>query len=481
MNIKRINHQIVASLGLCLVTAAMVVQANDVVTQGLSPASNTYKSFQNGSIARDSRLNQPLDLLSDFYPSVEVVVSDHDNVRRRTDQDEGDMRVLVSPQLAYRTNLGRHPFYVAYSGQFAFHQDIKTEDAEAHTLNANLNLDLSQRWDVDLFAAIGTGYEERGISGSRSLTGLAIDSRAFDALAQLNQEPDKYDFETIGADLIYGRKGARLKGVLGYERTDTSFTNNSQGLGNISGARDRESQSVHLDLDYEIGARSSVFGRVQYTETDYLRSFNSLDSEQTDFMLGLRWKPSNGLSGVVAVGDSEKDFIDPSREDYHGTSYYANLAYNITPYSTLSIGASQLVEEPGDEFADFYESQLLGVAWDHSLTDRIGFGVYAKWIDDQYNTGRVDEFTDYGLTVDYAWRAWLTAGLFMGQIDRESNVSNVAYDDRYFGLRVRSDLRSLFSGRRDEKFAEPYSFEQDQEQVQRYAKDRLKSTQPNDY
>ena len=466
-------------LTMATMAVCMTASANEVITQGISPGTNTYKSFQNGSIARDSRLNQPIDLLADFYPSIEVVVSDHDNIRRRTDLDEPDTRMLVNPRLAYRTNLGRHPFYVAYSGIFTFHQDIKTEDSESQNLTTNLSLDLTQRWDLDLFAAIGTGFEERGISGSRSLTGINIGDRQFDVLAQLNQEPDEYEYETVGFDLVYGRKGSRLKAVAGYERTDTEFTNNNQGFGNLTGSRDREAETVHFDLDYEIGQRTSVFGRAQYTEVDYVRSFNSLDSEQTDYMIGLRWKPSQGLSGVVAIGDSEKDFIDPSRQDYSGTAYYANLAYNITPYSTISLGASQLVEEPGDEFADFYESQLLGVAWDHALTDRFDLGLYAKFIDDEYNTGRVDEFTDYGITLDYAWRPWLSGGLFYGQVERESNIPNVAYDDAYFGIRIYSDLRSLMGRRNQEDYLEPYSFEEQQEQRERYSSEAIKRTQPN--
>lgn len=479
MNIKHSQSVFLLGSSLLLLGSSHELLANDVVTQGISPGTNTYQSFQNGSIARDSRLNQPLDLLNDFYPSISVTVSDHDNIRRRTDQDEPDTRITVAPSLGYRTNLGRHPFYVAYSGVLTYHDQFENEDAQSHNLSSNLSLDLSRRWDLDLFGAIGTGFEERGISGSRSLTGVPGANRQFDALAQLNQDPDEYDYETVGADLVYGRKGLKLKGVAGYERTDTEFTNNNQGLGNLTGARDRESESVHLDLDYELGDRTSVFGRAQYTEIDYVRSLNSLDSEQTDVLLGLRWKPSQGLSGVVAVGESDKDFIDPSREDYQGTAYYVNLSYNLTPYSVISLGASQLVEEPGDEFADFYESQLLGLAWDHSFTDALSAGVFVKWIDDDYSTGRVDEFTDFGVTLNYAFRSWLTAGLFYGQIERDSNIDNVAYEDRYFGLTLRSDLRALVSGNRDRKFVEPYSFEQDEEERQRYSKDRVKATQPN--
>ena len=83
---------------------------------------------------------------------------------------------------------------------------------------------------------------------------------------------------------------------------------------------------------------------------------------------------------------------------------------------------------------------------------------YYKWSDDHYNTGREDSFVDWGVGVDYVWRSWMTAGIYYGEIERESNFSDIAYDDAYIGLRLRSDLRSLFSGsRRDE--VEPASFD----------------------
>ena len=107
--------------------------------------------------------------------------------------------------------------------------------------------------------------------------------------------------------------------------------------------------------------------------------------------------------------------------------------------------------------------------------------MFVKWIDDSYNTERQDEFTDFGITLNYDVRSWLSAGLFYGEIQRESNVGNVAYDDRYFGIQLRSDLRALLSGSRDKDYVEPYSFEPDSEERERYSKDRVKATQPNDY
>jgi hypothetical protein len=409
-----------------------------VSTLGLPPAANTQSSYVDASIVRDSEIDQPLDLLNDFYPAVEVTVYDHDNVRRRSDVEEDDLKISVKPSLAYRTNIGRHKFYAAYNGIFTFHDELDQEDQESNALNAQLSLDLSHRWDLNLFAGLGESYEERGVSGSRGFNQLVpgIDSTS-----------DDISYFKYGADLVYGRKVSPLVAVLGFEKSTSEYENNFQGSENLSGNRDRDVDSLHLDLSYRIADRTSIFGRINYSEIDYDRSLNSLDSDQTGYLIGLRWKPSNSLSGAVGVGRTEKDFEDPLRADYEGSSYYANLNYSISPFSNLNFSASRLIEEPGDIDADYYESDLLGVSWNHSITPRVLFNAFVKWIDDDYNTGRKDEFMDFGLGVDYVWRSWLSAGLYYGEIERDSSISSIDYDDSYFGIRLRSDLRSLLKGR----------------------------------
>lgn len=443
----RIRHRLILiGLSTSLVCVAGKTQASN---WNLSPAANTYKSYQDSSLVRDSSLNRPLDLLNDFYPAIEVSITDHDNVRRRPDINEEDLKLEVKPSLAYRTNVGRHQFYAAYSGVFTFHDEFDRENSDANDLAAKFGLDVSRSWDVDLFAGVGNAFENRGVSGSRP----------FDIGTQgnLDEGPDRVDYRRYGADLVYGRKLDLLTAVLGVEYGDTGFKADDGGGVIPAGNRDRESDSIHFDLNYNIGARTSIFGRVQKTDVDYDRNVRSLDSEQTDYLVGMRWKPTNRLSGVVGVGRSDKDFDDRDLIGYDGSHYYANVNFALSPFSNIKFAASRAVEEPSDLEASFYESELLGVSWEHSVTSLFVFNAYSKWIDDDYDTGREDQFIDWGLGLDYVWKPWLTAGLYYGEIERDSTREGVAYDDSYIGIRFRSDLRSLLK-RRSNDTIEPSSF-----------------------
>lgn len=449
MKINRIKGKLIW-LGASMTAAMTTGVSAQVADQGLSPASNTYRSYQDASLARDSGINQPLDLLNDFYPAITVSIGKHDNVRRRPDFQEDDLKVIAQPSLAYRSNIGRHQFYAAYSGTYSFHQDLSQEDSKSNIARAKLGLDLTRRWDVDLFASIGEGFAERGISGGREFNQFAGNG--------LDSGPERVDFLSYGADLIFGRKIGVVQAVLSYDYIETGFEGDDLFNDTDSSDRGRQSESVHLDLNWQFASKTSLFGRIQRTEVDYDLRAPSLDSRQTDYLLGLRFNPANALSGVASVGRSVRDFEDSSREGFDGSTYYLNLSYSINPFSVVELNASRFVEEPGDENSSFYESELIGASWSHSLTSQVVFGAYAKLVDDDYDLGREDGFFDWGLRLDYVWRSWLTAGVYYGEIDRDSSLDGIDYDDRYFGIRLSSDLRSLLQGR-GKRQTEPSSFD----------------------
>ncbi len=62
----------VLSALLVVGTAQAQVANVQITNNGVSPASNTFRSFNDSSLTRDRDLQNALDLLEDFYPSIEV-------------------------------------------------------------------------------------------------------------------------------------------------------------------------------------------------------------------------------------------------------------------------------------------------------------------------------------------------------------------------------------------------------------------------
>jgi len=103
-------------------------------------------------------------------------------------------------------------------------------------------------------------------------------------------------------------------------------------------------------------------------------------------------------------------------------------------------------------------SDLIGVSWSHAITPQLVFNAFAKRVEDDYNTSREDRFFDYGLGLDYAWRSYLSIGLFYNEAERRSTLDNIEFDQRFYGIRLRSDLRSLLNSASSRKAPEPSSF-----------------------
>ena len=438
-----LSHYLSNRFGLCVFASALSLMSSPALSQvelkGIDTAPNLAGSFNRNSLARDSRFNEPLDLLSDFYPSIEVRFENSSNVQRRTDVARSDNKIVVNPGLAYRTNLGRHGFYAAYTGSFERYSEFSQEDSDSNDVRVRLGLDLSSRWDLDLFTGVGNSREERGVSGTRDFF-ISVDDDG-----DIDDGPDRIDYNSVGFDLVYGRKLEHFTAVFGYERTNSSFRSESGDL--IEGGdRDRTSENIHLDLDYRLSANTSVFVRIDRAETDFDRFGDSLDSKDRSWLVGLRVNPTSRISGVIGYGETERDLDDGTLNDFDGNTYYANITYAISPFSSVQFGAARSIEDPGSaDDGSFFESELISLSFQHSLTDHLSFDSYVKFLDDDFDGGRQDEFVDWGVGVNYVFRHGIKVGAYYEDIDRDSNVSGIAFEDRIFGIRLSSDLRNILS------------------------------------
>ena len=438
-------------LGVCFLLSGKSAYAQ-IELKGINTAPNLAGSFNGDSLPRDSRFNEPLDLLNDFYPSIEVLLENSSNIQRRSDVENSDNRLVINPALGYRTNIGRHGFYASYTGRFVRHADFTQENTNANDVSLKLGLDLSKRWDLDVFGGFGNSREERGVSGTRDFF-LSVEDGVF-----VDQGPDRISYENIGFDLVYGRKLEGLTAVLGYERDTSNFRSESGDLIE-GGGRDRATDTVHFDVNYRLKGNTAVFARIENRNSNFDRFEDSLDSEETQWLIGLRAKATSRLSGVIGYGQTDRDFDDSSLNGFDGNIYYGNLTYSIKPFSTIQLGFARSIEESSSSDASFFVSELFSLSWEHALTDHLVFDAFVKTLDDDFENGRRDEFVDWGVSLDYDIRPWLTIGAYYEDIDRDSNTAGVAFEDRIFGIRLRSDLRSIFQRSRTKQFPEPASFD----------------------
>ncbi len=359
-----------------------------------------------------------------LYPSIEIVMRHHENVfRRPAGEERSDTIVAVRPALLYRTNIGRHDLQLRYGTSIERHQEFPSEDTTDHGGSAVMNLDITERLNVDLFTEYQSNHEARGTSASR-LPG-PID---------LLSGPDEFDLTRYGGDLTYGRRDSMFQLTAGAIGSDWRFTNNDQE------GRDRDEDRIYATLYYNLSPRTSLFLRGVFDDIDFVSPASDLDNEETGYFFGARWEATVATSGEVGIGRVEKEFDAPARGTDETSSYFARIIWQPKPFSTVALHASKTFEETTELDSEFIESRLIGMNWDHALTDRWAFFLYVNETRDKFSDGRRDTLHNYGLGLDYAFRSWLTFGVSYGMFERDSNAAEAEFEDQTLSLYARLGL-----------------------------------------
>ena len=340
----------------------------------------------------------------------------HTNPERRLDEpDDGDIAFLLTPNIGYSGSVGRHSFEIGYSTNSESFQDFETEDSDWWRLNGALQLDMSEILIGDIYASRTEGEEERGAAGSRTLS--------------LTGE-DEYREDVIGGRITLGRRSNLLQIYVGAEEGTLSYLNNGQDF------RDRDRSTAEAGLFFNIGPRTSIFIRAQETEFDYLAGNPSIDSTENSLTAGVAWEPTEALSMTLQAGNLEKDFDDPSLVGYDGGTYLGKLTWQPRDRTVVSLYASKATEESSDIDSTFYVSEVIGADLSQRLGDRTSLTLRYSVSDNEYSDGRFDDITDYGLSLGYAARNWLSFGLSFNSIDYNSTNVSENYEDEVISFFV---------------------------------------------
>lgn len=379
---------------------------------GVAPASRTQQALSDPPTESDREQEG-------LYAALGVAYSHRSNVRRDSVADddpagpESDSAVVVTPQAGYKRFFGRHSAEVSVTSQFTRFEDLTEENTENYTVDALTNLDITRILDLDLYGSYTEAAEPRGGSGTRVFQNL---------------EPDEVEVVSYGGAFTLGRRAARIQLRAGADRSGWRYQNNNQQF------RDRDDDRVHGRVYYNISPRTSVFAGASLTDVTYLRSAANLDSEELAYEVGGRWDVTTQTSGSVSVGQTEKDFDDPARDDAEATTLAGRLSWSPRTRTTFSLYGSRQFEETTSINDDFYVSELVGASVRQAIGSRFNASAYINQTNDEFENGREDEILDYGFGLDYTFRRWLSIGAQYSIVERDSNVAGNDYDDEILSL-----------------------------------------------
>lgn len=367
-----------------------------------------------------------------LFPSISVGLEHHSNVRRTSDNEQSDTALIITPALAYRTDLrNRHKADVNYAARVVRYNDLDEEDITSHSLDGALRFDLTPRLKLRVFAEYNKSYEERGASGSRTF---------------ISEQPDKVDWWAYGGEVVFGRRTQTFQVALTASTSELRYQNNDQKF------RDRDYDRVSGTLFYNVGVRTSLILQLQHADIDYLQRDPNLNSDENGYFVGVRWEATMATDAEAKIGRLEKDLTDPALDDFEGTSYLARVNWRPKPYTRFYVSATRTTEEVAETEFDpdgpgFFVSRLIGVGWDHNLTDRLGFIAFFNHTRDTSPNSRRDTIHDFGLGLRYRINPWLGLAARYGEVERDSNEPDAEYKDRMALISLRASFQ-MGSGRR---------------------------------
>lgn len=398
---------------LALVAGYSAQSAAQVARFGIAPSTNTQQALSDAP-TRSGREQEGL------YAGIDASYTHRSNVRREPPADEeSDTAYIISPRAGYMRTFGRHSAEVGVTSRFTRFEDFSEEDSENYTLSGLTNLDISRILDLDLHGSFTDTAEARGGSGTRINQGLV---------------PDQVEITGYGGVFTLGRPASRIQIELGADWSQWRYQNNQQEF------RDRDNERVHGRVYYNISPRTSVFAGAGLTDVDFIRQGTRIDSEEFAYEVGGRWDATARTTGQVSVGRTEKDFDDPTLEDATTTTLAGRLSWDARPRTTLNLYGSRQFEETTSATDSFYVSELVGVSVDQSFGARWNAFAYYNMTNDDFESGREDEISDYGLGLDYSLRRWLSIGAQYSVVERDSNIPGNDFTDKVLSLFINGNF-----------------------------------------
>lgn len=349
---------------------------------------------------------------ADFFATAGVAYSDDDNIFRQETGEISDNITTISLGLGAEWLLGKHSLSAQYDGQFAYYDKNSNEDYKDHSLGADLFLDLTPKFKLDLQANADRGHEDRGSAGVAS---------------GVSSVPNETEEDRLFAGLSYGRRSAKAQVELDLEARDLRYTNNNEQ------DRDRDIDTVAGRIFFNLAAKTSLFIEALNRDIDYLNpGSRNRDSTERNYSLGIDWEATRKTTGRIKIGRLEKDFESASETDDDFRSVDANVVWEPQTYSQVTFGASRQASETSTTDS-FITGSLVYADWEHGFNQRLRFNANIREGKDDYSGTREDDLSSIRLGLKYRFGI-VDVGVSYAYSERKSNEADASFEDNIYML-----------------------------------------------
>lgn len=362
-----------------------------------------------------------------MIPQLTVRTGRDDNIFLTSSGEKSSAVTVINPVVQFIAEEGANAYKLTADVRRGVYHSSHDDNYTDVQLQGDANLVFDVRNKLDLLAAYLKSHEARG-------TGLTEGVNA-----TVNNAPIKFNEKTVGATYTYGADEAqgRVVGKLSYTVRDYS------NFRTLTHTRDRDTLNTGVTFYYRVMPKTSLLFEARREGIDYQNEVvgtASLDSSEWKYLVGATWDATAKTTGVVKAGYAQKEFSDASRDDKSAFTWEAEVSWAPRTYSTFVLRSGQELEESNGA-DNFIDTRSVSLTWDHAWNDQMKTAFAYGVTSEEYDlTSREDDTNSVSAGVSYDLRRWLTVGMDITHVERDSNQAAFDYESNTLFLTVQGSL-----------------------------------------
>jgi len=363
-----------------------------------------------------------------LIPLLSVGLKHDDNIFSQASSEQSDTILTLKPSVQWLQEKDTTSVALTYSGDYGVYQDSDDDDYDDHTVSFDASLSPSDFVEVGFGASYGWLHDNRGEGSSE---GLNAASRG---------EPDEYEISSVNLDLDFGRDSAMLGFLLQMSTDDIEYQNNL----NETAFRNRDETDIVGRVYANIsGGKTKLFVQASQKDNSYDENpilGGKLDSDEDGFSAGIEWEATGKTSGLIRVGEVDKEFDSSARKDGSINTWEVQVAWSPRTYSHILLNSSNEPRETNGT-GNFIEAQDTSLTWLHAWSDDLSTTfTFTDGSDEYANASREDDRQNISLSLSYDWRRWMTIGANYTHSERDSNQNEFDFDRNIVSVSVDMSL-----------------------------------------
>ena len=357
-------------------------------------------------------------------PRVGLHFTSNDNIYTTPDQKFDSLIFQQTPELMVEIDPGQHRFELGYAGAYGLYERDTDDNYMDHHLSAAAFLDLGIRHKLDVSADAFLGHEDRGSGLTR---GAAPGDNGFPP------RPDEFTDRSAEIEYRFGAPDSTGLIELGLGTRNLEYDNNRERTRFFDRSQDIATAAFY----YQFRPGTYFVVDAQHKDVSYdEQRLNEprLDGQEVRLRAGLTWEPTGSTRGRISVGRVRKDFDDPTRAEFTGISWQADVRWSPRTYSHFDLQTSR---EPAETIGDgdFIDNRAYRVTWTHDWSD-LWLTKARVSVRDQDFVGseRNEELTELTFELGYRIRRWLTLGFELERSSTASTINALEYGQMIYRL-----------------------------------------------